>query len=185
MEQQGFFDEIWKLFRETDRRMQETDRFLEKRFGETDRKLKEVGRQIGGLGGRLGDFVEWMVRPGLVRVFKERGIAVHQTLRDIELERDGEAAQIDLLVVNDTDAVVVEVKSKLDPRDVEEHLERIAKFKRLMPRYADARLLGAIAAVVLPSDAARHAERHGLFVIGQRGEDVAILNSPEFVPREW
>ena len=81
--------------------------------------------------------------------------------------------------------MVVEVKSKLDPRDVDEHLERIAKFKRLMPRYADARLLGAIAAVALPSDAVRHAERHGLFVIGQRGEDLAILNTPDFVPREW
>jgi hypothetical protein len=81
--------------------------------------------------------------------------------------------------------VVVEVKAKLDPRDVDEHLVRIGKFKRLMPRYADARLLGAIAAVVLPSGAVRHAERHGLFVIGPRGEDLAILNTPDFVPREW
>ncbi|MFO8072055.1 MAG: hypothetical protein R6V85_09295 [Polyangia bacterium] len=37
--------------------------------------------------------------------------------------------------------------------------------------------MGAVAAIVLPTDALRHAERKGLFVIGQQGEDAAILRS--------
>ncbi len=175
------FEEIKELFKESDRKMRETDR----RMQETDRKLKELGRQLGGLGGRLGDFVEWTVKPGLVRVFKERGIEVHQTLRDLEHERNGLAAQVDLLVVNDSDAIVVEVKSKLEPPDVDEHLERVAKFKRIWPRWSDCRVMGAVAAMVLPADATRYAERKGLFVIGQQGEDAAILNSPGFRPRQW
>ena len=179
--QPGVFDDVKERFKETDLRMKETDL----RMKETDRKLKELGKHIGGLGGRLGDFVEWTIKPGLVRIFKERGISVCETLRDLEAERGGEATQVDLLVVNDTDAVVVEVKSKLEPRDVDEHLERMEKFKRLFPRYSDARLMGAVAAVVLSSDAIRYAERRGLFVIGQKGEDVAILNTPGFEPRGW
>ena len=174
MENRVSFEEIKQAFLERDRRMRETDR-----------KLAEVGRQIGGLGNRLGEFVEGVVRPGLVRLFRERGIEVHQTLRDLEAKRDGEAAQIDLLVVNEDHAVVIEVKSKLETGDIDEHVERIGMFKRLFPQYRDTRLLGAVAAMVVPDDAARRAEKRGLFVVGQAGDDAVFLNSEGFEPRAW
>jgi hypothetical protein len=154
-------------------------------FRETDKKVQEMSRQIGHLGNRLGEFVEGVVRPGLVRLFREAGVDVRETHQDLESARDGLAMQVDLLVVNDTDAVVVEVKSKLSQRDVDEHLERLALFKRLFPRYADARLMGAMAAMVIPQDAADYAERKGLFVIGQSGEDAVLMNAPGFAPMAW
>jgi hypothetical protein len=46
-------------------------------------------------------------------------------------------------------------------------------------------LLGAVAAMVIPSDVARYAYRQGLFVIAQSGEDLAILNDDKFKPRAW
>jgi hypothetical protein len=174
MENQVSFEEIRELFRETDRKMQETDR-----------KLAEVGRQLGGLGNRLGEFVEGVVRPGLVRLFRERDIDVHRTLRDVSGDKNGIALQVDLLVVNDTDAVAVEVKSKLTDRDVDDHLERLGKFKILFPEFASKRLLGAVAAMVVPEDAVRYAERSGIFVIAQAGDDAVFLNSPKFEPRVW
>jgi hypothetical protein len=151
----------------------------------TDKRLNELGKQIGGLGNRLGEFVEGVVRPGLVRLFRERGVDVRETHRDLEAERHGKKAQVDLLVVNDTEVVVVEVKSKLSQRDVEEHLERLALFKELFPRYADARVLGAMAAMVVPEKQAAFAEAAGLFVIGQAGDDAVFLNSEGFEPRAW
>jgi hypothetical protein len=174
MENRMSFDEIKQAFLETDRRMRETDR-----------KLAEVGRQIGGLGNRLGEFVEGIVRPGLVRLFRDRGVVVHQTLRDLEAKRDGISAQVDLLVVNADHAVAVEVKSKLSASDVDEHLARLEKFKFLFPQYAQTRLHAAVAAMVIPEAAARYAERHGVFVIGQTGDDAVFLNSEGFEPREW
>jgi hypothetical protein len=174
MENQMSFEEIKQAFLETDRRMRETDR-----------KLAEVGRQIGGLGNRLGEFVEGVVRPGLVRLFRERGVDVRETHRDLEAERNGRKAQVDLLVVNDAEVVVVEVKSKLSQRDIEEHLERLALFKELFPRYADARVFGAMAAMVVPEKQAEFAERAGLFVIGQTGDDAVFFNSEGFEPRAW
>ena len=170
---------------ENDRRLAESRAETDRRLQETDRKLAEVGRQLGGLGNRLGEFVEGVVRPGLVRLFQERGIDVRRTLRDVSGDKNGIALQIDLLVVNDTDAVAVEVKSKLTDRDVDDHLERIGKFKKLFPEFASKRLLGAIAAMVVPDDAVRYAERCGLYVIGQRGDDAAFLNSEGFEPRAW
>jgi hypothetical protein len=189
MENQVSFEDIKQLFKETDRRLAEqmaasrteTDR----RMRETDRKLAEVGRQLGGLGNRLGEFVEGVVQPGLVRLFRERNIDVHRTLRDVAGDKNGVALQVDMLVVNETDAIAVEVKSKLSDRDVDDHMERLTKFKVLFPEFASKRLLGAIAAMVIPDDAVRYAEKCGMFIIGQAGDDAVFLNTREFQPKAW
>ncbi|MCZ8224298.1 MAG: DUF3782 domain-containing protein [Microcystis sp. LE19-84.1B] len=152
---------------------------------ETDKQINRVSQQIGELGNRLGEFVEWQVRPAVVRLFQERGIDVHEFHPDISVKRDNEGLEIDLLVVNDTDAILVEVKSKLTQRDVDEHLQRLAKFKRLMPRFRDVKALGAVAAMIVPNEVASYACRQGLFVLVQSGENVIILNDAEFTPQIW
>ena len=79
---------------------------------ETDKQIKQVNKQIGELGNRLGEFVEYQVRPAVVRLFQERGIDVHEFHPGLSVTRDHEGLEIDLLVVNDADAILVEVKSK-------------------------------------------------------------------------
>lgn len=90
-----------------------------------------------------------------------------------------------LLVVNQTEAVVIEVKSKLTQADVDDHLERLSRFKQLMPRYRDVRALGAVAGMAVPEEVARYAYRRGLFVLAQSGDSVVILNDDQFQPQAW
>ena len=186
------FREVAEAQKETERKFQETDRLLreqsretDRKFQETDRKIKAVTATVGDLGNRLGEFVEGLVRPAVVRLFRERGIEVHEVYPDVEVDRHDEGLEIDLLVVNDTEAVLVEVKSKLTHADVNEHLERLGKFKRLMPRYAQVRALGAVAAMVVPREVGRYAYRQGLFVLAQSGDSVVILNDVKFQPKMW
>jgi hypothetical protein len=185
-------DDVWRLLgelveaqKETERRFQESDR----RFQETERLLKEqskrVDQQLGKLGNRLGEFVEWQIRPAAVRLFQERGIDVHELHTGVSVQRAEGGIEIDLLVVNDQEVVLIEVKSKLTQSDVDEHLERLEKFKRLMPRYGNVKALGAVAGMVVPDDIARYAYRKGLFAIAQSGENVIILNDPQFQPKSW
>ncbi len=185
-------DDVWRLLgelaaaqKETERRFQETDRQLE----ETRRLIKQqnqhLNEQLGKLGNRLGEFVEWQVRPAVLRLFQARGLDVHEIMPEISVQRGEEGFEIDLLVVNTTVAILVEVKSKLSQRDVDEHLERLAKFKRLMPRYDDVQALGAVAGMVVPDSVARYAYRQGLFVLAQSGDSVVILNDGNFTPRSW
>ena len=175
------FDEVWSALRELIEAQKETDL----KFKETERQIQQVNQQLGKLGNRLGEFVEWQVRPAVVRLFQERGIAVHELSTDISVQRPEGGIEIDLLIINSTDAILVEVKSKLTQADVDEHLERLGKFKRLMPRYDDVRALGAVAAMVVPNDVARYAYRQGLFVLAQSGESVIILNDSKFKPKVW
>lgn len=170
---------------EADRRFQEMERSLQEQSRKTDRQIQQVNQQLGKLGNRLGEFVEWQVRPAAVRLFRERGIDVHELHTEISVKRADGGLEIDLLVVNDTEVVLIEVKSKIDPRDVDEHLERLAKFKQFMPRYQDVNALGAVAAMVVPDEVARYAYRRGLFVLVQSGESVVILNDANFQPRVW
>jgi len=189
------FEETDRQMKETDRKLQETDRIVKEtslQMKETDRKLQETGHKIdkvtaaiGRLGNRLGEFVEEMVRPAVVRLFQGRGIDVHQVYARIHVERDGDSMEIDLLVVNTTDAILVETKSELKVDDVNEHVSRLVRFKKLRPQYACFQVMGALAAMVLPEDAARYAYRQGLFVLGQSSDTVNIRNDAEFKPKVW
>ena len=130
------------------------------------------------------EFDAWDVRPDIDRLFQERGIILHE-LSAVSVQRGGDCLDIDLLAANSTRAVVVAIRKTLRQADVDEHLERLSKFKRLMPRYRDVNALGAVAAMVVPADVARYAYRQGLFVMAQSGDDMVLLNDPNFSPRAW
>ncbi|MGI0483720.1 hypothetical protein ACN4EE_23440 [Geminocystis sp. CENA526] len=170
---------------QADRRFQETERLLKEQSKKTDQQIRAVNKELGSLGNRLGEFVEWQVRPAAVRLFRERGIDIRELSGDISVNNGDEAMEVDLLLINTIQAVAIEVKSKLTKADVDEHLERLSKFKRLLPRYQNIELLGAVATMVAPLEVSRYAYRQGLFVITQSGEDLVIVNDQKFEPKVW
>lgn len=173
--------ELFVSQKETDRKFQETDR----KFQKTSREIKAVNESIGKLGNRLGDFVEEAVRPAAVRLFREQGINVHEVHRGIEASREGDTIEIDLLVVNSTDVVAIECKSVLSIDDVNQHLTTLDKLKKMLPTYAEKKVMGAVAAMVLQDNVARYAYRKGLFVIAQSGDHLLIRNDAKFKPHVW
>lgn len=126
-------DEVWQLLGELIQAQKETERLLNeqreetnRRFQETERLLKEqsqrVDQQLGQLTNRLGEFVESQVRPAAVRLFRERGINVQEISSDLSLQTGQDGIEIDIFVVDGTEAIAIEVKSKLSQDDVDEHL---------------------------------------------------------------
>jgi len=169
---------------EFDRRLQEQAQEFDRRFQE---QLRETDKKLGKLSSRLGEFVEGLVAPAVVRLFQARGIEVSGLSHDIERRNSalGLATQIDLFVINGDSCILIEVKSKLSIDDVNEHLERMAKFKPLFPEYTDKKAYGAVAAMVTPDEVAKYAYRKGFFVLAQQGKTVAILNDEHFKPLAW
>jgi hypothetical protein len=175
-------------FQVTDGKFQETDRLIKDLFAsqkESDRLFKEMNKKFGDLGNRLGEFVQEMVRPAVVRLFRDRGIEVHQVMRNIEAFDDEDAIEIDLLVINQQQAIAVECKSRLTIEDINEHLVRLDKFKQYFPQYHGLHLMGAVAGMVVPDEAAKYAYRRGLFVLAQSGDSILIRNDAKFVPQQW
>ncbi len=176
------FKEEHKAFREA---QLETERIMKELQRETAREIKDVNKSIGRLSNRLGEFVEEAVRPSAVKLFRERGIDVHEVHQNISVKREGEGLEIDLLVVNNDDVVVIACKSNLSTDDVNEHIERLEKMKRLMPRYSNYRISGAVAGMVIPENVAAYAIRKGLYVIGQNGEHLELRNEESFTAKIW
>ncbi|MBF0340726.1 MAG: hypothetical protein HQL95_07145 [Magnetococcales bacterium] len=177
------FQETDRKFQETDRKMQETDRKMQ----ETDRKIKEVSQQVGNLGSRWGEFVEGIVAPACETLFAERGIPVHRVAMRVKAKSmDGSRrTEIDILVDNTDAVVLVEVKSRLTAEDVRDHLKRVQEFKTYYEGADGARVMGAVAGILIDADVDRYAIREGLFVIVQSGESVRLANDPDFVPKRW
>ncbi len=196
--EQGF-QNIWTLFAETDRKREKLfkesqeqfketrEQFKEtdKRFKETDQRFKETGKQIGAITSKWGRFVEGLVAPAAERLFQERGIHVNRTYQRVRAHKHGSAMDVDILAVNGDYAVLIEVKSTLGVEDIREHIERMQKFTAFFPEYADLKVVGAVAGIVIDEDADKFAYRQGLFVIAQSGETVTILNDEKFQPKHW
>ncbi len=172
-------------YKETERLMKERDAEIALRFKETDRIVKNLSKNIGDLGNRLGEFVEHMVAPAVVRLFQAEGIEVHEVYPGVESKRNGEGIEIDLLVVNDGTLVVVECKSKLTTVHVDEHLVRMEKFKRLLPLYKNHKALGAVAAMVMGDSVKDYAHSQGLYVLSQNGDSVEVSSPTGFQPKYW
>ena len=192
-------NEIWDILKENSLqigRLQsaqlETDRILKELSAEiketqkiTAREINAVNTSIGRLSNRLGEFVEEAVRPSAVRLFRERGIDVHEVHQNVTSDREGSAFEIDLLVVNNQDVVAIECKSNLSIDDVNEHLERLEKIKRFLPDHVNKRISGALAGMVIPANVASYAIKKGLYVIGQNGEHLELRNEKSFTAKTW
>jgi hypothetical protein len=183
--QKEFQQEFQQEFKDTQKEFKDAQKELQDMQKQTEREIKAVNVSIGRLSNRLGEFVEEAVRPAAVRLFRERGIDVHEVHQNVTTKRDGEGLEIDLLVINDKDVVVIECKSNLSIDDVNEHLTRLEKIKRLMPRYKENRISGAVAGMVIPGNVATYAIRKGLYVIGQNGDHLELRNDTMFVAKVW
>ncbi len=168
------YEKILKLFEETSRQ-----------FEKTSRELKEIGKRVDGLSSKWGRFVEGLLVPAVERLFKERGITVEKVSQRIKIHKNGDTMEIDIMVINREYVVLIEAKSTLSVENVNEHLEKLARFKSFFPEYADRKVIGAVAGIVIDEGADRYAYKSGLFVIGQSGETVKILNDKKFIPRSW
>jgi hypothetical protein len=177
--------EFQQEFKESQQEFKTAQKELQEAQKQTEREIKAVNVSIGRLSNRLGEFVEEAVRPAAVRLFRERGLDVHEVYQNVSTKRGSEGLEIDLLVINDKDMVVIECKSNLSFDDVNDHLARLEKVKRLMPRYKECRVSGAVAGMVIADNVASYAIRNGLYVIGQNGEHLELRNEAVFVAKVW
>lgn len=185
--------DILELFAEQSKQLKKQSDEFHQRLLEGDKRLEksqaDFDKKLGQLAGTWGKFVAEMVKPKIVELFKEKGIQIETTIQSVEGFKDGQKYyEIDLLLINTDVAVVVEVKSSLSIDDVNEHLERIEKIRKISPKRIDLSgitIYGAVAGMIVEGEADKYAYKKGLFVLRQRGNIVEIVNDFKFKPKEW
>jgi hypothetical protein len=98
---------------------------------ETDRIVKENAKQIGKLGNRFGEMVEYMVVPNLCDKFTEFGFVFEKANSGTRVSdhKNDIYFEIDVMLENGDKAMLVEVKTKLTTEDVKEHIVRHEKMR--------------------------------------------------------
>ena len=91
----------------------------------------------------------------------------------------------DILGVDDTELVLVELLPRFSQDDVDEFIEKLTRFKIAFPHYQNYQAYGAVAGIEINEGIDRYAYRKGLFVIKPSGDTVAIINDADFQPNTW
>ena len=164
---------------EADRRAAEIDRGLER----LERTVAQTSREVANLTSRWGRFVEELVRPAVIRLFRSRGIDISQT--SLRVKSDKVKMEIDILAVDGNSAVAVECKSRLSQDDVDDMCDRLRKFKSGFPQYANYQIYGAVAGIEINEGVDVYAYRKGLYVIRTSGDTVEIANDDKFRAVAW
>ena len=176
------FQETDRKFQETDRKFQETDRLLSEKFKETDKKLNKLERLFTSQWGKL---VESLVEGDILTLLNQRGIKVTDTIKRRKGRRDGIDYEFDIIGINGSEIVIVEVKTTLRPEDIKHFLKKIKQAKNWMPECTDKKIYGAVAFISEDAGTAALAEKNGLFVIRATGDSASIVNADDFVPKNW
>jgi uncharacterized protein YdbL (DUF1318 family) len=148
---------------------------------EMARKVDEVTAQLGGVGNTLGGIIEDMFLPNICSKFDAFGYEFTKTSRNMVF-RDAKRqkiAEVDAFLENGDYVMAVEVKSRLEVKYVNQHLERLMKIREYMNEHNDFRkILGAIAAGYVPEKERMYAEGKGLFVLMQDADDYIVCETP-------
>lgn len=153
-------------------------------FKETDKQLKKTDTKIDRLTGKWGTFIESFLAPGIPKAFQEIGIDIHCTMQKLKKPE----MEVDILGLNDSCLVVVEVKSTLGKEDVDYFLKQLPKFRTVFPEFfqgKDRVVYGAVAGIEIHEKSDRYAYQKGLFVLVQKGDTVKIANDEKFTAKIW
>jgi hypothetical protein len=186
------FEKVWAAIQASHEELKEVRQMIketDKQIKETDKQMKETDKRVGAITNRFGEMVEYMIVPNLVAKFQELGFTFTRASRDVEIADRVQNifTEVDAFLENGDKVMIVEIKSKLNTKDIDDHLERMGKLRYYADSRKDGRkYLGAIAGVVISESVKVYALKNGLYVIEPSGDTFNITEPKgEYHPREW
>ncbi len=178
--------ELARSQRETGLQLKENGREIRELQRETDRQIKELGRQIGGLGEKFGTYTEGLAETGIRKLLKER-FGTSAVTMGYQVTKDGESMEIDGLGYSNTgrDAVyVVEIKSKLRRRGIDQLLRILRRFPEFFPQHRGKKLYGVLAVAEVPPPLVSKVLDQGIY-LARLGSAVELAVPDDFEPRSY
>jgi len=190
----------WEAIRETQKDIRETQKSIRElrdsvfvsrdNIDRLSKNLDAANKRSGKFDRKFGELWELMVVPHIKEKFNELGFHFESVARDLEFDKPNTngrtLAEVDILLENGDSAIVVEVKDSFKKRYLTEHLDRMKKLKTL-PRFANKKLYGAIAAGFVKDESKHQAFEHGFYVLNRPDSmNVEIEPFPKGCkPRAW
>jgi hypothetical protein len=166
----------------------QVNRSADERLAKLEKTVERVSNNVGGLNRSMGELIETLIAARLWEKFPKYGLSRSYQRVPIYGEKNDVKTDIDILLVNTTLCMAVEVKHELDRMDdVSRHLKRMRLIRQYPPEQVNGKqLLGAMAGGVVDPEVKNYAYESGFFVLELTGESIRLVTPPEgFVPQEW
>ncbi|MBO2526309.1 MAG: hypothetical protein CW341_11555 [Bacteroidetes bacterium] len=184
------WDDIKQVLADTSLKMHENERLIkelrengkeiDRRMEESDRKLKERMNELNSqFISQSGHIIEGLMEPSAMKMFQDKGYDIDRCWKNFSKydKSMGKKLEVDLLLLDDEVAIIVEVKINCTRRHIDHFIKQMAYFKKVCPEYADKEIMLAIAAVNYDRSAAEYAHKQGLFVIRVFNDNIFALDS--------
>lgn len=153
--------------KEEDRRKEEIERRMQRTDEQVDRTCAKISEMVEQFTSTTGHISEGLMEPASVRIFQEAGYDIDRYYRNLKKKNKNNQTEmeVDLLMLNGTLAIAVEIKTDCRKKDIDHFLRQMPKFKKLYPEYRNKEVLAAVAALNYEREAAEYAHEQGLLVI--------------------
>jgi len=183
---------IAKSREETDKALRELSAENAKTAAEVRRVTTSLENSYGGVSRRLGKITELIVIPKLRHNMNALGHNFDRAepdtlIRGIIGGRKEDITQVDMLLYGPSEAMAVEVKSRLKESSVREHLERLQDLRDHEEEAGikGKKLFGAVVGVAIDGFARKVAKENGLYIVEIHEEEGKLdIEKPETC-RTW
>lgn len=176
MEASNSFDEVRAILKE-----------IAEKQRNNEQEISRVAKIVGEIGNKFGSFTEGMAFSSMDKVLRKQ-FGMKTVTTNYTTEAGSDTLEIDVLGLDNGDvnaAVIVEVKSHLKKRDIQQILKTIERFRRLHPEHANKKLYGIIACVSGSKEQREEAQQAGLFVASIHDEVFELKTPAYFTPRDF
>jgi len=154
--------------KKTDEQLKKTDSELRKMFEKMDERLGKVAKMVGNIGNNQGEVAEEYFINSLKENLKIGDLHFDYLLENVHLQTKKINDEFDILLVNEKNIALIEVKYKVHP-NVIDSLDKKIEHLRLMKEYKDYKIYAGVAGFKIPNEVIKKAKEKGYFVLKRKG----------------
>ena len=153
----------------------------------TDRQINKMSKKIDDLGEKFGGFTEGMAFPSMEKILRER-FKMDVVSLNVKTRRNGASMELDVLAYSNSginEVYVVEVKSRLRERGLEQMQHILTHFFEFFPSYKGKKLFGILAVVDAPEELVRQVQKQGIYLARIHNDLFELQVTENFVPQAY
>ncbi|RLD53428.1 MAG: hypothetical protein DRJ05_16505 [Bacteroidetes bacterium] len=174
------FEQVWQMFKDTDKKHKETEEMFQKSIQESDKRFKELSRNLGGIGNSNGYYAEQFFADAIDKKMHLIDIELQSSernkqkyIKDLKIREE-----YDVILTNTDIQIIVEIKYRFKQENLKTLISRkIPNYRTLFPENKHYKLRVAIAAFSFEKGVIEMAKQLGCYILTRKGEELDILSS--------
>jgi len=168
IESQKRTDEQLKKTDEQIDKLMESQQMTDEQLSKTDKKLDKLAKMLGSIGNNQGEVAEEYFINSLKDRLKIGNLHFDYLLQNVHLQTKKINDEFDILLINDKNIALIEVKYKVHP-NVIDSLDKKIEHLKLMKEYRNYKIYAGVAGFKIPDDVIKKAKKKGYFVLKRNG----------------